>query len=385
MPALSESGVNIVVSSVIAAAGVVVACVALVVARRRVKKADVRVSNAVDDLTERMESMLGNLESALTDAQAEAQRTRTLGDLSTSIEVDEVITRMLDLAAALPGVDAALATVPVEDGPPLVRAVGLADEELQRQLVLGPPDGRTPRAVRVSYHYGEHEGDARTLIYGGVAVPVTAGADGEGLLAIFTRSPSHQFRESEVRDLEELATRAGPGIVNALRFREIRQLADIDGLTRLYNRRVFHETLGREVARARRYERQLTLVIFDLDDFKAVNERLGHLEGDAVLGEVAERIRGAVRSADVACRVGGDEFAVVMPESALKDGVKLSERLQTAVSSTGIIQVGRVGISAGVAELTQVDDARSLFERADHALYQAKGEGKGRVVLASVK
>src|SRR6266508_4586886 len=134
MPALSESGVNIVVSSVIAAAGVVVACVALL------------------------------------------------------------------------GVDAALATVPVEDGPPLVRAVGLADEELQRQLVLGPPDGRTPRAVRVSYHYGEHEGDARTLIYGGVAVPVTAGADGEGLLAIFTRSPSHQFRESEVRDLEELAT-----------------------------------------------------------------------------------------------------------------------------------------------------------------------------------
>jgi diguanylate cyclase (GGDEF)-like protein len=377
--------VSIVVSSVIAAAGVVVACLALVVARRRVKQADLRVMTAVDDLTERMESMLGNLEGALTEAQAEAHRTRTLGDLSTSIEVDEVVTRMLDLALALPGVDAALASVPLADGEALLRGVGLAEEELERRLVLGPPDGRSPRAVRVSYHYGEHEENARALIYGGVAVPLTAAADGQGLLAIFTRSPAHQFREAEVRDLEELATRAGPAIVNALRFREVRQLADTDALTRLYNRRVFHETLGREVARARRYDRQLTLVIFDLDDFKAVNERLGHLEGDAVLGEVAERIRGAVRSADVACRVGGDEFAVIMPESALADGVKLSERLQRAVSNTGIIQVGRIGISAGVAELTKVDDARSLFERADHALYEAKGEGKGRVVLASVK
>ena len=263
-----------------------------------------------------------------------------------------------------------------------MRAIGLGDEEADREPVLGPPDGRTPRAVRVTYHYGEDEAPGHAFIYGGVAIPFSAGADGVGSLAIFTRSASHHFPESEVLDLEEIADRAAPAIVNALRFREVRQLADIDGLTRLYNRRVFHESLAREVARARRYERRLALVVFDVDDFKDVNEKLGHLEGDAVLAEVAARIRIAVRTTDIACRVGGDEFAAILPESTVADGVKLSERLQIAISSPPVIQIGQLGISAGVAELAPFDDARSLFERADQALYQAKDEGKGRVVLA---
>jgi diguanylate cyclase (GGDEF)-like protein len=372
--------VDILVPSVIAAAGVATAFLALLSARRRVRKADTRVTTAVDELTERMEAMLASLEQALSEAQADARRTRTLGDLSTSIDLDDVLARMLDIAAALPGVDAALVIVPADEGPALLKAVGLAEDEIRRQPVLGPPDGRNPRAVRVSYHYGEDELPGRAFIYGGVAVPLTAGAIGTGSLVIFTRSPSHQFGESEVRDLEEIATRGAPALVNALRFREVKQLADIDALTRLYNRRVFHETLAREVARARRYERQLALVIFDLDDFKDVNERLGHLQGDAVLADVADRIRAAVRSADIACRVGGDEFAVVLPESKIVDGVKLSERLQAAIASPPIVQAGRLGISAGVAELTGGDDARTLFERADQNLYQAKGEGKGRVV-----
>jgi diguanylate cyclase (GGDEF)-like protein len=330
-----------------------------------------------------MESMLSKLERELSDAQSEALRIHMLGDLSTSIEIDEVITRVLEIAAMLPGVDAAFATVPVPDAPALVRAVGLAEDEVERQTVVAAAAGQAPGAARVSYERAEHEASGEGSLCGAVSVPVNAGADGLGSLAILTRSPSHRFAEDEIRDLGELATWAGPAIVNALRFREVRQLADIDGLTRLYNRRVFHETLAREVARARRYQRRLTLVVFDLDDFKSVNEQLGHLEGDGVLAEVAERARGAVRSADVACRVGGDEFAVVMPESTLTDGLRLSERLQAALAGPGIAQVERVGISAGVAELTQTDDARSLFERADQALYQAKGEGKGRVVAAS--
>ena len=372
---------DIVVASVIAAAGVLFGSGVFVRARRRVKSADVRVSTAVDELTERMESMLTTLETALTEASSDARRTQTFGDLATSIELDDVLARMLEISSALPGVDAALATLPLGEGEILLRAVGLGDHEADRQPVLGPPDGRSPRAVRVTYHYGEDELPGRGFIYGGVAVPL-ASADGVGSLAIFTRSPSHHFPESEVLDLEEIADRASPAIVNALRFREVRQLADIDGLTRLYNRRVFHESLTREVARARRYERRLALVVFDVDDFKEVNEKLGHLEGDGVLAEVAARIRLAVRTADIACRVGGDEFAAILPESALADGVKLSERLQAAIAAPPVIQIGRLGISAGVAELAPFDDARSLFERADQALYQAKGEGKGRVVLA---
>jgi diguanylate cyclase (GGDEF)-like protein len=379
---LQSVAVEIVVSSVIAVAGLGIALLASISARRRVNQANLRSVRAADELAERTQSTLANLEGALSEAQLEALRMRALGDLSTSLELDEIIARVLDAATGLSGVDAALATVPLADEAPLVRSVGLTEDEHEGQAA-GLQQRTALRAGRVSYHYAEEEASGSPSIYGEVTVPVTAGADGHGSLTIFTRSASHRFGEREVRDLEEIANLAGPAVVNALRFREVRALADIDGLTHLYNRRVFHETLAREVARARRYDRQLTLVIFDVDDFKAVNERLGHLEGDGVLAEVAERVRGAVRSTDVACRVGGDEFAVVMPESTLDDGIKLSQRLQAAVSGQGVVHIRRVGISAGVAELREGDDGRSLFERADQALYQAKGEGKGRVVGGS--
>ena len=142
-------------------------------------------------------------------------------------------------------------------------------------------------------------------------------------------------------------------------------------------------TLAREAARAHRYDRRLALIVFDVDDFKAVNDRVGHLTGDAVLAEVAERVRSVVRSADVACRIGGDEFAVILPESSVIDAQQLSARLQETVAARPIIQAGRLDVSAGVAELRQGDDAASLFERADEALYRAKETGKGRVVTAA--
>ncbi len=101
-----------------------------------------------------------------------------------------------------------------------------------------------------------------------------------------------------------------------------------------------------------------------------------------MLAEVAERVRDVVRSADVACRVGGDEFAVILPESALGDADQLYRRLQNAVSSRAVSQAGRLFLSAGIAELKPEDDATSFFERADEALYRAKESGKGQVVAA---
>ena len=185
-----------------------------------------------------------------------------------------------------------------------------------------------------------------------------------------------------IRELEELAKRAGPAIENARRFREARQLADLDALTGLHNRRYFHETLAREVSRAQRYGRQLALIVFDLDDFKAINDRIGHLSGDAVLAETAERVRDVVRSADIACRVGGDEFAVILPESSTADADQLYHRLRGAVSSRPVAQAGRLSLSAGIAELLPDDDPTGFFERADEALYRAKELGKGQVFQA---
>jgi diguanylate cyclase (GGDEF)-like protein len=102
-----------------------------------------------------------------------------------------------------------------------------------------------------------------------------------------------------------------------------------------------------------------------------------------VLAEAAERVRGVVRTADVACRVGGVEFGVILPESSLEDADQLYRRIQNAVSSRPIGQAGKLYLSAGVAELRAEDDPVSFFQRADDALYRAKEAGKGQVVSAN--
>ena len=123
--------------------------------------------------------------------------------------------------------------------------------------------------------------------------------------------------------------------------------------------------------------------MFDLDDFKAINDRIGHLSGDAVLAEVAQRMMSVVRAADVACRVGGDEFGVVLPESMAADGELLASRIAHAISHRPLGKAGTLFISAGVAEMRETDDAVELFERADQALYRAKQLGKARTVAAN--
>ena len=125
--------------------------------------------------------------------------------------------------------------------------------------------------------------------------------------------------------------RAGPAIGNARRFNQARELAELDSLTGLHNRRLFYEFLSREIARSHRYERYVSLIVFDLDDFKRINERIGHLGGDGVLAEVADKVRTVVRATDIACRVGGDEFAVILPESSRDDAELLADRIALAI------------------------------------------------------
>ena len=352
----------------------------------RSSKRDERLTEVVRELEARMDHMVQELTGALEQSQLEGKRTRMLGELAGSIDLDEVLTRVLEAAGAIDGVDAALVTLaPPPGGQPIVATLGLSAEEAERQTVTGPPDGREARAISISYEYEADKADADgEAIRAGVAVPLPGETAPLGLLTIFTRSPERTFSEEQVQELEELALRAGPAIENARRFREARQLADLDALTGLHNRRFFHETLAREVSRAHRYNRNLALIIFDLDDFKAINDRIGHLAGDAVLAEAAERIREVVRTADIACRVGGDEFAVILPESKLGDADQLYGRLRTALSSRPVGQAGPLTMSAGMAEVQPDDDAIAFFQRADHALYGAKEAGKGQVVAASI-
>jgi diguanylate cyclase (GGDEF)-like protein len=359
----------------------------LLVARwRRDSSAEERVAELVTSLNARMDELGQELAHALERAEEEGRRSRIFGELAGSIDLDEVLSRTLEAASALEGADAALVMLPDPGaGKPVVATLGLSVEEAERHAVAGPPDGRLARSITMSYTYPELERapGENGIIHSGLAVPMPGDAETVGYLAIFTRQPTKEFGESDVNDLEALALHAGPSIENARRFREARQLADLDALTNLHNRRFFHETLAREVSRAHRYERKLALIVFDLDDFKEVNDKIGHLAGDSVLAEAADRVRDVVRSADIACRVGGDEFAVILPESSLDDADQLYRRIQNAVSARPIGQAGKLFLSAGVGELRPEDDAVTFFQRADEALYRAKNAGKGRVVAAN--
>jgi diguanylate cyclase (GGDEF)-like protein len=376
-------------TTVIVAAGAALLAIAVTLLAlsisRRFRGRSQELATVVAELNTRMEGMVLELNQALERAQEEGRRNRFLRELAGSIDLDEVLARTLEAAGAVPGADAALVSIRGTEGKPLVATLGLSSEEAERQAVQGPPEGPSARSIRISYQYTPEESAADgNLIHSGLAVPV-AGEDDEpiGYLIVFSRSRSKTFDDDDVRELEELAVRAGPAIENARRFREARQLADLDALTGLHNRRYFHETLAREVARAHRYDRRLALLVLDLDDFKAINDRIGHLAGDAVLAEAAERARDVVRSADIACRVGGDEFAVILPESTLADADQLYRRLLNAFASRPSVQAGSLSISAGVAELRPEDDAVSFFQRSDQALYQAKEAGKGHVVAAT--
>jgi diguanylate cyclase (GGDEF)-like protein len=367
---------------------IVIACAATLLAaalavivfalgRRSRGSTDAKLLEVASELDARMESMVRDLSGALERAQAENRRTRLLGELGGSIDLDEVLARTLAAAGALEGVDASVVSIPVEGSEPLVAAAGLGGAP-PPATISGPPDGTSPRVIAVEYDYDEAVEGAP--IRAALAVPLVSEGERLGYLTVYSRSGRAAFGESSAAELEGLALRAGPAIDNARRFREARQLADLDALTGLHNRRYFHETLQREVARAQRYNRNLALVVFDLDDFKAINDRIGHLAGDAVLAEAAQRVRDVVRSADVACRVGGDEFAVILPESSVTDADQLYKRLSHAVSARPVGQAGRLHLSAGVTQLRPEDDAVALFERADEALYRAKGAGKGTVV-----
>src|SRR4051812_47460526 len=327
-----------------------------------------------------MGELTQELAGAVEQAEEEGRRSRFLGEIAGSIDMDEVLGRTLDAGTRLGGVDAALIRLDErgKDGAPTIAAHGLAADGAE--AIAGPPDGSRARAIEVSYRYPDGAEDPAGLIRGGLAVPLEESGVKIGYLAVYTRNAGRRFDDDDLRQLEELTARAAPAIENARRFKEARQLADLDALTGLHNRRYFHEMLAREVARAQRYDRKLALVVFDLDDFKAINDRIGHLAGDAVLAEAADRVREVVRSADVACRVGGDEFAVILPESTLRDADQLYRRLEHAVSARPVGPVGRLHLSAGVTELRPDDDTISFFERADEALYRAKGAGKATIV-----
>jgi len=166
----------------------------------------------------------------------------------------------------------------------------------------------------------------------------------------------------------------------------VREKSEQDDLTQLFGRRYFDETLPKCIASAKENNRQLCLMLIDIDTFKQFNDTSGHLAGDEIIKSVGALIAGSVRKSDVAARYGGDEFAVILPGASKGDAVHIAERMQSLLSIKKWRQKGNDGpdavtVSIGIASLSSSDSAKDLFERADASLYKAKASGKNRVAV----
>ncbi|WP_462325709.1 sensor domain-containing diguanylate cyclase [Desulfoplanes sp.] len=165
------------------------------------------------------------------------------------------------------------------------------------------------------------------------------------------------------------------------------RMATTDGLTGLFNRRYFVDCVEKEIERSRRYERSLSMILFDIDHFKRINDTYGHEKGDQVLRNLARCVRRACREQDVLGRVGGEEFAVLLPETGREQAVAMAERLRQSVEcervTVGEGEVIHFSISVGVTSKNRENqgmDFQTLFTRADALMYRAKESGRNRVV-----
>lgn len=181
-----------------------------------------------------------------------------------------------------------------------------------------------------------------------------------------------------------------PKIIEIRVFQKTQDGLYVDELTGLFNYRYFKSILERDAHRARRYEQPLSLVMFDVDDFKRFNDRHGHLAGNRVLVRVAEALRGILRDADCVARYGGEEFAMLLPETSKRGALQVAERARRRIEAMAVPLAGgrsaRVTASAGVAQFgVDAATAGELLQRADQALYLSKSRGKNMVTPYAVE
>jgi diguanylate cyclase (GGDEF)-like protein len=214
-----------------------------------------------------------------------------------------------------------------------------------------------------------------------ICVPLVSRDSIKGALNIY-RIGDSKFSRDEFSIAKRFADAAALAMDNAQIRAALEHQAQTDSLTGLYNHRYFHERLRSELTRASRSHDSVALLVFDIDDFKRVNDVHGHGVGDHVLAGLADILTGIVRASDIACRIGGEEFAVILPSCDTGDALGLASRLNARLISTPFEPAGVMTISVGIAQGPQhAMNPRELVACAETAMMTAKATGKNRVVL----
>lgn len=214
------------------------------------------------------------------------------------------------------------------------------------------------------------------LLHAAVVLPLVCRGRLLGLLALGPMASGATYGRGDISMLSALGDQAAIALENARLFRS----ATTDDLTGLLQRPYFLTRLKEEMDRSKRHRRAVGLLMLDIDHFKRVNDQFGHAEGDLVLAEVGNRLRRCMRSSDVACRYGGEEFVVMLPETNDEMAESVAQRLREEICQTPISKAGTITVSIGVAEMRPDQLPESLIQHADVAMYQAKRAGRNCVV-----
>lgn len=217
-----------------------------------------------------------------------------------------------------------------------------------------------------------------------LSIPLIARGTVQGALNIYREGEDAQFTEGELDLAARFGDAAALALHNVQRHEQLERLAHTDSLTGLHNHRFFYERLRAELTRAGRSSDSVSLMMLDIDDFKRLNDVYGHGVGDQVLTGLAGILREMLRGSDVACRIGGEEFTIVLPSCDIGDAVGLAGRIRQRLTETSFGPAGRITVSLGVTQgPLHATNPRELAACAEAAMMTAKAQGKNRVVVFS--
>lgn len=276
---------------------------------------------------------------------------------------------------------------------------GIAEPQELIGMTFSVGEGVTGAAIakRAPIYVPNTQHDTRYLYYKGqkpedvslMAVPLLGPAEDTVIGALnVSRSPDEPFENEEQETLQAVSHLISLAIRNARLYRKMRELSVRDELTGLYNRRYGQETLTRELMRARRFQRDLGVLMIDIDHFKKFNDRYGHPMGDLMLKEFANLLEASVRDVDLVTRWGGEEFLLILPNTDLSGANTAAEKIRRNVKqhrfeSLQAPQASLFTVSIGVAAFPEIESGiEALIEGADKALYAAKTAGRNRVMSA---